>query len=134
MHGVAVGIDVAKDFHWVQAVDRRDSEIAFSGRVDNTGPGGGRYPGPGGGKYSGPGGGLYTGPGGGLYTGPGGGLHTGPGGGLYTGPGGGLYTGPGTPEFPTYQRNIPPMDVFIAELRRRGLHGIANMLAQAHGL
>jgi transposase len=36
--GVAVGIDVAKDFHWVQAVDRRDSEIAFSGRVDNTPP------------------------------------------------------------------------------------------------
>src|SRR3954468_20078023 len=38
MHGVAVGIDVAKDFHWVQAVDRHDSEIAFSGRVDNTPP------------------------------------------------------------------------------------------------
>src|SRR4051794_4738505 len=38
MHGVAVGIDVAKDFHWVQAVDRHDSEIAFRGRVDNTPP------------------------------------------------------------------------------------------------
>jgi transposase len=36
--GVAVGIDVAKDFHWVQAVDRRDSEVVFSGRVDNTPP------------------------------------------------------------------------------------------------
>src|SRR3954452_8721070 len=36
--GVAVGIDVAKDFHWVQAVDRRDSEVLFSGRVDNTPP------------------------------------------------------------------------------------------------
>lgn len=34
--GVAVGIDVAKDFHWVQAVDRRDSEVLFSGSVDNT--------------------------------------------------------------------------------------------------
>jgi transposase len=34
--GVAVGIDVAKDFHWVQAVDRRDSEPLFSGSVDNT--------------------------------------------------------------------------------------------------
>ena len=34
--GVAVGIDVAKDFHWVQAVDRRDSAVVFSGRVDNT--------------------------------------------------------------------------------------------------
>jgi transposase len=34
--GVAVGIDVAKDFHWVQAVDRRDSELLFSGSVDNT--------------------------------------------------------------------------------------------------
>ena len=36
MEGVAVGVDVAKDFHWVQAVDRRDSEVVFSGRVDNT--------------------------------------------------------------------------------------------------
>jgi transposase len=36
--GVAVGIDVAKDFHWVQAVDRRDSEIVLSARVDNTRP------------------------------------------------------------------------------------------------
>ena len=36
--GVAVGIDVAKDFHWVQAVDRRDSELCSSGRVDNTPP------------------------------------------------------------------------------------------------
>jgi transposase len=34
--GVAVGIDVAKDFHWVQAVDRRDSEVVLSARVDNT--------------------------------------------------------------------------------------------------
>jgi transposase len=34
--GVAVGIDVAKDFHWVQVVDRRDSELLFSGSVDNT--------------------------------------------------------------------------------------------------
>jgi transposase len=34
--GVAVGIDVAKDFHWVQAVDRRDSEVVFGARVDNT--------------------------------------------------------------------------------------------------
>ena len=34
--GVAVGIDVAKDFDWVQVVDRRDSEVVFNGRVDNT--------------------------------------------------------------------------------------------------
>ena len=34
--GVAVGIDVAKDFHWVRAVDCRDGEAVFSGRVDNT--------------------------------------------------------------------------------------------------
>src|SRR5215213_3821863 len=34
--GVAVGIDVAKDFHWVRAVDRRDSEVLFDGSVDNT--------------------------------------------------------------------------------------------------
>src|SRR4051812_32649213 len=38
MQGVAVGVDVAKDFHWVQAVGRRASEIAFSGRVDNAPP------------------------------------------------------------------------------------------------
>jgi len=36
MEGVAVGIDVAKDFHWVQAVDRRDSEVLFNGSVDNA--------------------------------------------------------------------------------------------------
>jgi transposase len=36
--GVAVGVDVAKDFHWVRAVARRDSEVVFSGRVDNTPP------------------------------------------------------------------------------------------------
>jgi len=36
MRGVAVGVDVAKDFHWVQAVDRADSELVFGGRVDNT--------------------------------------------------------------------------------------------------
>jgi transposase len=35
MGGVAVGIDVAKDFHWVRAIDRRDSEVIFDGRVDN---------------------------------------------------------------------------------------------------
>src|SRR3954453_13140908 len=34
--GVAVGIDVAKDFHWVQAVDRRDSAVLFSGSAENT--------------------------------------------------------------------------------------------------
>jgi transposase len=34
--GVAVGIDVAKDFHWVKALDRGDSKVLFSGRVDNT--------------------------------------------------------------------------------------------------
>ena len=36
MEGVAVGIDVAKDFHWVQAIDCRGSEVVFGGRVDNT--------------------------------------------------------------------------------------------------
>jgi transposase len=36
MQGVAVGVDVAEDFHWVQAVDRRDSQVVFGGRVDNT--------------------------------------------------------------------------------------------------
>jgi len=35
MGGVAVGIDVAKDFHWVRAIDRRDSDVIFAGRVDN---------------------------------------------------------------------------------------------------
>jgi transposase len=36
MEGVAVGIDVAKEFHWVQAVDRRDSAVLFSVSVDNA--------------------------------------------------------------------------------------------------
>src|SRR4051794_18307896 len=36
MEGVAVGIDVAKDFHWVRVIDRRDSGAIFDGRVDNA--------------------------------------------------------------------------------------------------
>jgi transposase len=36
MQGVAIGIDVAKDFHWVRALDRRDSDVLVSRRVDNT--------------------------------------------------------------------------------------------------
>ncbi len=32
---VAVGIDVAKEFHWVAAVDERVGELLFDGRVDN---------------------------------------------------------------------------------------------------
>ena len=35
MEGVAVGIDVAKDFHWVRAVDRRDGEVLLDRRVEN---------------------------------------------------------------------------------------------------
>jgi hypothetical protein len=38
MEGVAVGVDVAKDFHWVRGIDRRAGEVVFSGRVDNTAP------------------------------------------------------------------------------------------------
>ena len=34
--GVAVGIDVAKDFHWVRAIDHRDSELLLDRRVDNA--------------------------------------------------------------------------------------------------
>jgi transposase len=36
MEEVAVGIDVAKDFHWVRVIDRRDSGAIFDGRVDNA--------------------------------------------------------------------------------------------------
>jgi transposase len=35
MEGVAVGIDVAKDFHWVRAIDRREGEVLLDRRVDN---------------------------------------------------------------------------------------------------
>jgi transposase len=35
MEGVAVGIDVAKDFHWVRAVDRRESRELIDRRVEN---------------------------------------------------------------------------------------------------
>jgi hypothetical protein len=105
----------------------------------STGPGGGLSTGPGGGLSTGPGGGLSTGPGGGLSTGPGGGLSTGPGGGLSTGPGGGMSTGPGGGLYAgacanPYRSNIPPIPDFVNELRRRGLHSVADRLAAAHGL
>lgn len=80
-------------------------------------------------RYTGPGGGLYTGPGGGLYTGPGGGLYTGPGGGLYTGPSGGLYTGP---DSNPYISNWPPPKVLIAELQKRGMTNIVELMLR-HG-
>ena len=35
MEGVAVGVDVAKEFHWAKAVDRRDSRVLLDRRVDN---------------------------------------------------------------------------------------------------
>jgi transposase len=38
MQGVAVGIDVAKEFHWVRAVDRGDSRVLLDRRVDNDPP------------------------------------------------------------------------------------------------
>jgi transposase len=33
--GVVVGIDVAKDFHWVHAIETSESQVLFSRRVDN---------------------------------------------------------------------------------------------------
>ena len=78
--------------------------------------------------YAGPGGGAYTGPGGGLYPGPGGGLYAGPGGGLYAGPGGGMYTGP---DPNPYMAITPPWPLFVVELRKMGMTGEADMIAQA---
>jgi transposase len=34
--GVAVGIDVAKEFHWVRAIDTADSRVLLDRRVDNA--------------------------------------------------------------------------------------------------
>ena len=33
--GVAVGIDIAKEFHWVRAIDTADSRLLVDRRVDN---------------------------------------------------------------------------------------------------
>ena len=112
-----------------------------------TGPGGGLSTAPGGGLSTAPGdgastasggglsaaygGGLSTAFGGGLSEAVGGGLSTADGGGLSSAPGGGLCTGPCANP---YRSNTPPMDVFIPELRRRGLHRIADRLAKAHQL
>jgi len=101
-----------------------------------TGPGGGLYTGPGGGLSTGPGGGLYTGPGGGLSTGPGGGLYSGPGGGLSTGPGGGLYKGPGGGMYKgsdshPYYSNIPPWEIFVSHLERKGYNNEAKLIRMA---
>jgi hypothetical protein len=71
---------------------------------------------------------MYTGPGGGAYTGPGGGLYTGPGGGLYSGPGGGMYTGP---DSNPYMAVTPPWPLLVGELRRMGMNGEANLIAEA---
>src|SRR4051812_11737454 len=35
MEGVAVGIDVAKDFHWVRAIDCADGQVLLDRRVEN---------------------------------------------------------------------------------------------------
>lgn len=45
----------------------------------------------------------------------------------YTGPGGGMYTGP---DSKPYMNNIPPCDVFIEELEKRGLTSQANLIKQ----
>jgi hypothetical protein len=51
--------------------------------------------------------------------------YTGPGGGLYTGPGGGLYTGPCNDH---YYSIIPPWDIFIQELLKRGLKNYVDII------
>ncbi len=52
-----------------------------------------------------------------------------PGGGLSLVPGGGLYMGP---DSKPYMSNVPPWDVFVEELRKRGLHREAATIAQHH--
>lgn len=76
-------------------------------------------------------GGLYPYLGGGLDAYNGGGLDLYNGGGLDTSPGGVLYDGPS--ENP-YMSCIPPIHVFIPELRARGYHAEADLLSQAHGI
>ena len=82
-------------------------------------------------SYTGSGGGLYRGQGGGLYTGRGGGASTSSGGGLSTLSGGGLYAG----HCPNpYRSNIPPREVFLEHLRRRGYEAQYRILKDAWGL
>jgi hypothetical protein len=79
--------------------------------------------------HIGPGGGLSIGPGGGLSMGPGGGMSMGPGGGLSMGPGGGLYIGA---DSDPYMSNIPPIHIFIQELKKAGMQQAADTLRQGH--
>lgn len=44
---------------------------------------------------------------------------------LYSGPGGGLYTGSDTSP---YKSNIPPLNIFVQELEKRGKNDIANII------
>lgn len=44
---------------------------------------------------------------------------------LYTGPGGGFYNGPDTSP---YKSNIPPLNIFVKELEKRGRNDIANII------
>jgi hypothetical protein len=87
--------------------------------------------GAGGGSSVGAGGCLLVGRGGGLSTSAGGGLSISQGGGLSISLGRGLYIGPCDNP---YRGNVPPWPIYLAELRRRGMDDVADIIAKARHL
>src|ERR1039458_6040248 len=99
-------------------------------RNNSTAHGGGLSTAHGGGLSTAHGGGASTAHGGGMSTAHSGGLSTAYGGGLSTAHGGGLSTSSSD----VYHSNIPPREVYLKELQKRGYIAEYNLLKQAWNL